>query len=114
MGQWLEDGEPAPQPSRLVLGFHDGHRAVFKGMTRAVSYVCKYIGKELAPSPNGDGPGAPEDWGCWYYSWWAPGAAPGHLRRADFRQAEQEPGPTASICSQAGISFVQFHSMRKG
>lgn len=80
--KWLEDGgNPSTTFPAGSWGFTTAIE-LYGEYDRAVSYVCKYIGKELAPSPNGDGPGAPEDWGPLVLLRRGPGAAPGHLRRA--------------------------------
>ena len=81
---------------------------------RAVSYVCKYIGKELAPSPNGDGLEPQKIGGRWYYSGGALGRPQVTYAELDFRQAEQEPGAYRFDLPQAGISFVQFQFQAKG
>ncbi|MFR4561052.1 MAG: hypothetical protein ACLT5P_07410 [Flavonifractor plautii] len=109
--KWQEDGKPVYN-SRLVLGF-DGHE-LYGEYDRAVSYVCKYIGKELAPSPNGDGLEPQKIGGRWYYSGGALGRPQVTYAELDFRQAEQEPGAYRFDLPQAGISFVQFQFQAKG
>ena len=78
----------------------------------AVSYVCKYIGKDMEPgaSPNGDGPELQpaKIGGRWYYSGGALGRPEVTYCDLGFRESLEEPGAYRFDLPQAGLSFVQF------
>lgn len=112
--KWLEDGgKPVYNLPGWSWGFTTAIE-LYGEYDRAVSYVCKYIGKELAPSPNGDGLEPQKIGGRWYYSGGALGRPQVTYAELDFRQAEQEPGAYRFDLPQAGISFVQFQFQAKG
>lgn len=75
---------------------------------KAVSYVCKYIGKDLAPSPNGDGLEPQKIGGRWYYSGGALGRPQVRYTDLDLRDVAGMPGAYRFDLPQAGLSFVQF------
>ena len=112
--KWLEDGgKPVYNLPGWSWGFTTAIE-LYGEYDRAVSYVCKYIGKELAPSPNGDGLEPQKIGGRWYYSGGALGRPQVTYAELEFRQAEQEPGAYRFDLPQAGISFVQFQFQAKG
>lgn len=78
----------------------------------AVSYVCKYIGKDMEPgaSPNGDGPQLQpaKIGGRWYYSGGRLGRPEVTYCDLGFRESLEEPGAYRFDLPQAGLSFVQF------
>lgn len=85
---------------------------------RAVGYVCKYIGKGMEASPNGDDPGpdhvangdvAPAKvGGRWYYSGGALARPEVSYADLDLREAQAEPGAYRFDLRAAGLSFCGF------
>ena len=88
--------------------------ALYGDYEAAVSYVCKYIGKDMEPgaSPNGDGqklrPNISKIGGRWYYSGGALGRPEVTYCDLGFRESLEEPGAYRFDLPQAGLSFVQF------
>ena len=86
--------------------------ALYGDYEAAVSYVCKYIGKDMEPgaSPNGDGPELQpaKIGGRWYYSGGKLGRPEVTYCDLGFRESLEEPGAYRFDLPQAGLSFVQF------
>lgn len=107
--QWLEDGaHPVYNLPAWSWGFTTAIE-LYGDYQAAVGYVCKYIGKEQAISPNGDM--EPQKiGGRWYYSGGALGRPEVRFADLGLRDAMEMPGAYRFDLPEAGLSFVQFQT----
>ena len=110
--EWLEaGGHPVYNLPGWSWGFTTAIE-LYGEYDAAVSYVCKYIGKDMEPgaSPNGDDPQLQpaKIGGRWYYSGGKLGRPEVTYCDLGFREALEEPGAYRFDLPQAGLSFVQF------
>ena len=119
--QWLEQGgHPVYNLPGWGWGFSTAIE-LYGEYDRAVSYVCKYIGKGMEASPNGDeaaaegadsSPNATRQpakvGGRWYYSGGALAKPETRYVDLDLREAMEEPGAYRFDLPRAGLSFCGF------
>lgn len=104
--EWEEKGaHPVYNLPAWTLGFTTAIE-LYGTYEAAVSYVCKYIGKDMTPSP--DGGLVPEKiGGRWYYSGGNLGLPEVEYCTLDLREVEQREGAYQFDLKDAGLSFVQ-------
>ena len=106
--EWLErGGRPVYNLPGWSWGFTTAIE-LYGEYEAAVGYVCKYIGKDMGASPNGDGLEPQRIGGRWYYSGGQLGRPEVTYANLDIREAMEEPGAYRFDLPQAGLSFVQF------
>ena len=112
--EWLEaGGHPVYNLPGWSWGFTTAIE-LYGDYNAAVGYVCKYVGKGMEASQNGDDPspfgdGRPEKiGGRWYYSGGKLGRPEVTYCDLGFRESLEEPGAYRFDLPRAGLSFVQF------
>ena len=105
--QWLEQGgHPVYNLPGWGWGFSTAIE-LYGEYDRAVGYVCKYIGKGMEASPNGDGAPAKVG-GRWYYSGGALARPEVTYADLELREAMAEPGAYRYDLPGAGLSFCGY------
>ena len=119
--EWLEQGaHPVYNLPAWSWGFTTAIE-LYGEYDRAVGYVCKYIGKGMEASPNGDGAAAEgadsspnatrqpaKVGGRWYYSGGALARPEVSYADLDLREAMAEPGAYRFDLREAGLSFCGY------
>ena len=105
--EWLEQGgHPVYNLPAWSWGFTMAIE-LYGEYDRAVGYVCKYIGKGMEASPNGDAAPAKVG-GRWYYSGGALARPEVTYADLELREAMAEPGAYRYDLPGAGLSFCGY------
>ena len=105
--EWLEQGgHPVYNLPAWSWGFTTAIE-LYGEYARAVGYVCKYIGKGMEASPNGDEAPAKVG-GRWYYSGGALARPEVSYADLNIRDAMEMPGAYRFDLPEAGLSFCGY------